>query len=447
MRSFSVLGTVLSHGSKTAVTDISGISHSYEQLNKYSKALALDLQRSHGPGISVIANFNSPGSNYIITTLAAWHLGAAIVPLCTSHTAAELQYFVEDSSSNVIVSTSDISGKLSGINVPVYEIQDRVGVPSSWDDEVSPAGCGSASDDAAALILYTSGTTGRPKGAVHTVAGVLAMVESLVSAWEYSGEDRILHFLPLHHLHGVLNKLLCMLYAGGHVEFMQSASAMSVWRRLYVEGCRLQSDPLVCNDDQNGNPVSLLMAVPTIYSKLLEAADLIRHPGASAAIGGDLLTTQELDVALTAVNNLRLVVSGSAAMPPPLMERWHYLAGGKGNLILERFGMTEIGMGLSNLYKGERVPGSVGFPLPGVSARLVDEEEREVHEPDCSGELRVKGAMVFREYLNKPEATVESFDSHGWFKTGDIARRDATGRYYILGRNSMDIIKVGWRYA
>jgi malonyl-CoA/methylmalonyl-CoA synthetase len=443
--SMSVLNKILSHrGDSIAVTNSNGSSYSYAQINKSSRALAHDIRRVYGPKISTLANFNSPGSNYVIAMLAAWHLGAAIVPLCTSHTATELKYFVEDSRSDVIISTSDFRGKLDSLDVPVHEIQESVWVaPEETASAVDLSG--RSSDASPALILYTSGTTGQPKGVVHTFGGLSAMVSSLVGAWEYSAQDRILHFLPLHHLHGVLNKLLCTLHAGGHVEFLKSASAAAIWRRLHIEGVRLQQqrrgELADCHAQQQ--PVSLLMAVPTIYSKLLEAADLIRQQGKGAPTVEGMLSPEELDVALLAVNNLRLAVSGSAAMPPPLMERWHLLAGGEGDLLLERFGMTEIGMGLSNLCRGERVPGSVGVPLPGVTARLVDEGGGEiVGEPERSGELRIKGAMVFREYLGRKEATAESFDADGWFKTGDIARRDEAGRYYILGRNSMDIIKV-----
>lgn len=470
-RSVSILHTILSHGGKTAVTDADGSSYSYAQLNNSSVALAREIQRKYGPNISVVANYNKPGSNYVITTLAAWHLGAAVMPMCTAHTTAELQYFVKDSLSNVIVTSSGgIANQVSGFNTPVYEINNEIWTTKAPDQKegdllVMPTSTDphSASNwdrlAAPALILYTSGTTGQPKGVVHTFRGLGAMVQSLVRAWEYSSHDRILHFLPLHHLHGVLNKLLCTLYVGGHVEFMKSSNAMEIWRRFSLEGkCFLldqeqkREQGATGKSVSNYQPVSLLMAVPTIYSKLLEAAELIREQSISG--GGSpreensdckMLTAEDLDLALLAINNLRLTVSGSAAMPPPLMKRWHQFTGGKGDLLLERFGMTEIGMGLSNLYRGERVPGSVGFPLPGVSARLVDDDESEVvNDPERPGELRIKGDMVFREYLGRPEATVESFDAQGWFKTGDIARRDVQGRYFILGRNSMDIIKVSF---
>jgi len=161
-------------------------------------------------------------------------------------------------------------------------------------------------------------------------------------------------------------------------------------------------------------PLTLFMAVPTIYSKLIK-----EYEG---------MVPEEQKKATKSLEKLRLMVSGSAALPVPILEGWKAISG---HTLLERYGMTEIGMALSNPLKGERIPGTVGFPLPGVQARLVD------------GELRIKGPQVFQEYLNKPEATKASFDEEGWFKTGDTAEVDNHGRYTILGRSSVDIIKSG----
>lgn len=207
------------------------------------------------------------------------------------------------------------------------------------------------------------------------------------------------------------------------------------------------SDGVTGNDGSN---ISLFMAVPTVYAKLLQAADKARSTtttittttgSVAPATATAVLTPAELTDALVATRNMRAMISGSAALPQPVMQAWRDLTG---HVLLERFGMTEIGMGLSNSYKGERVEGSVGKPLPGVQCRLVDEQGEEVREPEVPGELRIKGSAVFKEYLNRPAETAAAFDKEGWFRTGDIAqRRTSDGNYVILGRNSTDIIKSG----
>ena len=201
------------------------------------------------------------------------------------------------------------------------------------------------------------------------------MVESLVTAWRYTDQDKILHFLPLHHLHGVLNKLLCVLYAGGHVEFVPSANPVELWRRL-------------ARDSRCVHPVTMFMAVPTIYARMLEAAR-----AATLNPSGGELSKEELESALEVFRAMRLIVSGSAALPIPVLNEWNKLIGSATNRIVERFGMTEIGMGLSgdaDRDSTDRVPGTVGYPLPTVQARLVDDNGVEVNQCGLPGELRIK---------------------------------------------------------
>ena len=206
--------------------------------------------------------------------------------------------------------------------------------------------------------------------------------------------------MPLHHVHGVVNKLLCALWSGATVEFsLSGASPAVLWKRL---------------GDLSAPELSLFMAVPTVYSRLLE--------------GFESLNDDEKKAALQGVAKLRLMVSGSAACPAPLMERWERLTG---HNLLERYGMTEIGMALSNPYRGDRQPGMVGSPLPGVSVRVVDvDTEKELKkESGEQGELRVRGPCVFKEYWGKPEATAKEFDEEGWFKPGDIVRSTRTNAH------------------
>jgi len=240
---------------------------------------------------------------------------------------------------------------------------------------------------------------------VLTHKNIRAQLESLAAAWEWSETDRILNVLPLNHTHGLINVLTSALWSGAACEMHLGFDAARVWQRIAKGG------------------LTLFMAVPTIYSKLIsawEAADPERRPTFSEHCRA-----------------LRLMVSGSAALPVAVMERWRTITG---HVLLERYGMTEIGMALSNPLHGERRPGSVGVPLPGVEVRLVDEDGRELG-PGAAGEIEVRGPGVFLEYWDRREATAEAFRD-GWFRTGDIAVLDE-GMYRILGRRSVDIIKTG----
>lgn len=257
-----------------------------------------------------------------------------------------------------------------------------------------------------AMILYTSGTTSLPKGVVTTHSNLEAQITSLVEAWEWQRSDIILCILPLHHVHGIVNVVCCALYSGARCRFLpefDEASVFSVFRT---------------------GDINLFMAVPTIYFKLIAYFETL---------------PADEQVLLSAVmKKFRLMVSGSAALPVTVMEQWKKISG---HVLLERYGMTEIGMAISNPYRGERKAGYVGLPLPGVRIRLTDEKDQDVAVGD-PGEVLVKGENVFSEYWNKPEVTTSSFTIDGFFRTGDIAVSE-NGYYRIMGRSSVDIIKSG----
>jgi malonyl-CoA/methylmalonyl-CoA synthetase len=259
------------------------------------------------------------------------------------------------------------------------------------------------------MMVYTSGTTGKSKGVVTTHANIVAQVTSLVTAWGWRADDWILLVLPLHHVHGIINVLTCALWAGARCEMSPKFDAEQVWARIAA------------------GELTLFMAVPTIYGKLItawEAAAPERRRAWSAGCGPP---------------RMRLMVSGSAALPVQRLERWREISG---HVLLERYGMTEIGMALSNPLHGERRPGFVGTPLPGVEVRLVDEAGRPVRDGGgAPGEIEVRGATVFLEYWRRPDATAAAFRD-GWFRTGDVAVVEH-GTYRILGRSSVDIIKTG----
>lgn len=267
--------------------------------------------------------------------------------------------------------------------------------------------------DRRALMIYTSGTTSDPKGCVTTHKNITFQASSLVKAWEYSPSDHLIHVLPLHHIHGIINGLTASFLSGAAVEMYPKFDPKTIWERWQDKGSS-----------------TMFFAVPTIYSRLVDYFD--------AHIRG----TEQETAAREGARALRLVVSGSAALPTPIKARFLEITG---QTLLERYGMTEIGMAIScGLDVERRLDGSVGWPLPGVQVRLADKETGQIIEGvDEDGIVEVKGDNVFLEYWNRPEATAKEFTPDGWFKTGDVARRAANGAYYIQGRASVDLIKTG----
>ncbi|EEP77517.1 conserved hypothetical protein [Uncinocarpus reesii 1704] len=303
------------------------------------------------------------------------------------------------------------------------------------------------------MMLYTSGTTNRPKGVLLPHSALMAQIQSLVDAWEYSPRDRLLHLLPLHHIHGTVNAILAPLLAGSSIEFMFPFNPTAVWNRFASPF--LSSQPNTQVNDKT--PITFFTAVPTIYTRLLST---------HASLPSE--TQQAAKVAISP-QHLRLNISGSAALPTPIKSAWTELS--DGNVLLERYGMTEVGMALScGLNPQDRVDGSVGWPLPSVDARLVDPDTNRVIQPgeevdqhgrERVGEIQLRGPTIFKEYWRNEKATNEEFvsdpDGKGkWFKTGDMAIRrhvQGTGEsaqvwargpmYFIQGRKSVDIIKTG----
>jgi malonyl-CoA/methylmalonyl-CoA synthetase len=257
-----------------------------------------------------------------------------------------------------------------------------------------------------AMILYTSGATGKPKGVVSTHLNIAAQIDCLVQAWEWSANDHALHVLPLHHVHGIINVLCCALSVGATCQMLPKFDESRVYSSI------------------TKNEITTFMAVPTIYVKLMAA--------------WESWGTQQQESFSRACSKMRLMVSGSAALPVNVAQKWQRISG---HTLLERYGMTEIGMALSNPLHGERRLGTVGVPLPGVEVRLADKNGETVLEEGLSGEIWVRGQSVFKEYWRQEEVTQASFQD-GWFRTGDMAVVE-NGYYRILGRSSVDIIKTG----
>ncbi len=360
-----------------------------------------------------------PGFEYVATQWAIWRAGGIAVPLCPDHPAPEIEYAIDDADCAALIGAGKTGRRIEGParerDIPFHDVSDT-GAGSSVSEGPDPGPLPAVESDRPAMILYTSGTTGRPKGAVTTHGQIEAHIRSLLEAWKWERDDRILHVLPLHHTHGIVNALCCPLYAGATVEFGGGSGGFdpaTTWERLA------------------SGDISVFMAVPTIYAKLLRAWD--------AAEGSTRRRWSR------GARGLRLMVSGSAALPVPVFKRWEEITGHR---LLERYGMTEIGMGLSNPYDGERRPGTVGQPLPGVGLRLVRPatgrvlaEGVDVFAPGEPGEIRIRGPMVFSEYWRRPEETAAAF-ADGWFLTGDEAVLE-DGYYRLLGRRSVDILKSG----
>jgi malonyl-CoA/methylmalonyl-CoA synthetase len=234
-----------------------------------------------------------------------------------------------------------------------------------------------------------------------------AQIDAIVRGWELAPSDRILHALPLHHLHGILNALCAVLVAGGSCELLARFEAEHVMSALASDAA-----------------LSLFMGVPTMYARLAQRWDASSAAEQAAFTAG--------------CKRMRLLVSGSAALPVAMLDRFRAISG---HTLLERYGMSELGMALGNPLHGERRAGSVGVPFPGVEVRLVNERGEPVPDGE-PGEIQVRGPNVFREYFDRPDATREAFTSDGFFRTGDVAVRER-GMHRILGRESVDILKTG----
>ncbi len=388
-------------GARTALVDANG-SYSYDDLLRASAAVAGRLLNGRSDlAEQRVAFLVPPGFPYVATQWGVWRAGGIAVPLAVSHPPAELAYVLDDSdAAHVVAHPASVER--------VRDVAKQRGLSTLSTSALLEGGesiLPDVADTRRAMMLYTSGTTGRPKGVVTTHAQIQAQVVSLVEAWDWVGDDRILLILPLHHVHGIVNVLTCALWSGACCEMLPRFDASETWSHII------------------DRPLTLFMAVPTIYRRLIDVWEQAPPP--------------ERKRMSAACGKFRLMVSGSAALPVSVLERWREMTG---HVLLERYGMTEIGMGLSNSLEGERFPGSVGGALPGVETRIVDDEMNEV-PPGTPGELLVAGPNVFSEYWRRPAETAAVFHN-GWFRTGDVVVVE-DGRYRIMGRQSVDIIKTG----
>ncbi|MGW8397884.1 acyl-CoA synthetase [Streptomyces lydicus] len=367
---------------------------SYRQLASMAGALAERIA-----GRTRIAVWATPTLETSVGVVAALLAGVAAVPVNPKIGESELAHIVADSAPSLVLAEPgvDLPDPLAAL--PRVDIEAAEAL-----DEATPAPLPpEPGEEAPALIVYTSGTTGPPKGVVLPRRALAHTLDALQDAWQWTADDVLVHALPLFHVHGLILGILGPLRRGGSVHHLGRFSTEAVARELSADG-------------------TMLFGVPTMYHRL--AAEAGRDPVLAKALG-----------------RARLLVSGSAALPLTDHER---IAAASGRRVIERYGMTETLMNTSVRADGPDAAGTVGVPLPGVYVRLVDDTGRPIegNDGETVGEIQVRGPNLFVEYLNRPEATDAAFDG-GWFRTGDMATRDAAGNYRIVGRKATDLIKSG----
>ncbi len=341
--------------------------------------------------------------------LACLRAGLVFHPLNTAYQRAELEYFIADAEPAAIICDTKKLPLFTELAAGIRHLftLDSDGSGSlfqSCRDSVREGQIAhgfstrALEPDALAALLYSSGTTGRPKGIMLSHRNLAANAEVLVQAWGFTSADRLLHALPVFHVHGLFVAIGCVLASGASLVWLPKFDVAQVLERL--------------------PDATVFMGVPTFYTRLLQA------PTFSAGL----------------VSAMRLFISGSA---PLLAETFNAFKACTGHVILERYGMTETNMNTSNPLRGERKPGTVGMPLPGVEVRVVDENGKVLGDVGAVGNLQVKGKNVFRGYWRMPEKTAEDFTGDGFFNTGDKASIDSDGYVTIVGRSKDMIISGG----
>lgn len=383
---------------------------SYADMSALTRRLAGSLASLQvAPGDRVVAQIEkSPEA--IALYLACLELGATFVPLNTAYTLAELEYFLGDAAPTVAVVRPDDRQQVQPIaqrcGVRHVETLDERGGGSLL--EIAPAitpaqdqpNISRHDSSALAALLYTSGTTGRSKGAMLTRANLSSNAAMLAQTWRFTASDVLLHALPIFHVHGLFVAINTVLASGSSMLFLSRFDADQAVRLL--------------------PRATVMMGVPTFYTRLLQ------HPGLNREATG----------------NVRLFVSGSA---PLLAETHREFQARTGQAILERYGMSETLMNTSNPYDGDRIAGSVGPALSGIEVRITDPDSgAPLTEPDAIGMIEVRGPNVFTGYWRMPEKTAAEFRADGFFITGDLGKRDARGYVYIVGRGKDLIITGGY---
>jgi fatty acid CoA ligase FadD36 len=334
-------------------------------------------------GAQRVAVLARPTATTVLAVTGCLIAGVPVVPVPADVGAAERRHILTDSGAQLwLGERPDEPEGLPHIPVRLHA--------RSWHRYPEPP------PEATALIMYTSGTTGPPKGVVMSRRAIAADIDALAEAWQWTSDDTLVHGLPLFHIHGLVLGLLGSLRIGNR--FVHTGKPKPT---LYAEA--------------RG---SVYFGVPTVWSRVVDDVEVAR-----------------------ALSSARLLVSGSAALPVPVFDR---LAELTGHPPVERYGASETLITISTRAEGERRPGSVGLPLTGVHTRLVDDDGApSPHDGETVGSLQIRTPTIFDGYLNRPDATAEAFDADGWYRTGDAAVIDGDGMHRIVGRESVDLIKTG----
>ena len=343
-----------------------------------------------------------PGFDHVAVQWGIWRAGGLAVPLPITHPARELDSLIRDCDASVVI--ADVSAAETLRPLANAATARFLTAPDLRRAAQVPVQLPAVAKTRRALMVYTSGTTGRPKGVVTTHENITAQIQSVVTAWEWTLDDRALLVLPLHHVHGIINVVGSALWVGASCFVLPRFDAEQTWDHLA------------------SGRLTVFSAVPTLYHRLIQSWE---------AAGPEVQRIRS-----ERARTLRLMMCGSSALPKQMLERWEQITGHR---LLERYGMSEVAMILSNPLHGERRAGYVGTPLPGVSVRL-RADGGEV-PPGTAGEIEIRGAGVFLEYWQRPKETAAAFHE-GWFRSGDMAVLD-NGSYRLLGRQSVDIIKSG----
>jgi malonyl-CoA/methylmalonyl-CoA synthetase len=394
---------------RTALRTPDGHRLSYREFHELSGSLAAALTtRGVTPGDRVAAQIEKSAEG-VALYVACLRIGAVFVPLNTAYTLAELDYFLRDCEPRVAVVRPQMRESVATLAVTAkVETMDAQGGGSLLTLAAAMATVEftqfAGDPSALAALLYTSGTTGRSKGAMLTRGNLASNAVTLLDVWRFSESDVLLHALPIFHVHGLFVAINLVFASGSSLLFLPKFDADEVVRLL--------------------PQVTVMMGVPTFYTRLLQ------HPGLSRE----------------STSRVRLFISGSA---PLLAETHREFRQRTGHAILERYGMSETLMNTSNPHDGERLPGSVGPPLPGVEIRISDAETGRLQSapestPGAIGMIEVRGPNVFRGYWRMPEKTAAEFRDDGFFITGDLGKIDALGYVHIVGRGKDLIITGGY---
>jgi malonyl-CoA/methylmalonyl-CoA synthetase len=402
---FARLFDDLDDASRRAIETPEGKHISYGDLITLSGQMANVLvARGVKPGDRVAAQTEKSVAGLVLY-LATVRAGAVYLPLNTAYTLNELGYFIGDAEPSLIVcdpSKADGFAEMAakvGASVETLDANGQGSLTDAAAKQKPDFATVARDNDDLAAILYTSGTTGRSKGAMLTHDNLASNSESLVGYWRFTRDDVLIHALPIYHTHGLFVASNVTLFARASMIFLPKLDAELIIKLM--------------------SRATVLMGVPTFYTRILQSPSLTKESAA----------------------HMRLFISGSAPLLADTHREWFARTG---HAVLERYGMTETNMNTSNPYDGERVPGAVGMALPGVSVRVTDPDTGAPMAEDTIGMIEVKGPNVFKGYWRMPEKTKAEFRDDGFFITGDLGKIDSRGYVHILGRGKDLVISGGF---